>query len=84
MCYRSQRPKRTKRDQGRKFMRIILDVENSNEGRALMVFLKQLSFVKIEEIQKKRRKKLEIEGIFGLWSDRDITKKQLREKAWRM
>jgi hypothetical protein len=65
-------------------MRIILDVENSNEGRALMVFLKQLSFVKIEEIQKKRRKKLEIEGIFGLWSDRDITKKQLREKAWRM
>ena len=65
-------------------MRIILEIENNKEGRALMQFLKQLSFVKIEATQKQRRKKLKIEEIFGLWKNRNITKEKLREKAWRM
>jgi len=67
-------------------MRIILEVENNKEGRALMNFLKQLSFVRIEETQKQRREKnrLKIEEIFGLWKNRNITKEKLREKAWRM
>ena len=65
-------------------MRIILKVEDNKEGRALMEFLKQLSFVRIEESQKQRRKRLKIEEIFGLWRNRDITKEKLREKAWRM
>ncbi len=66
-------------------MRIILEVEDNKEGRALMKFLKQLSFVRIEEIQKQRRKKgLKFEEIFGLWRNRDITKEKLREKAWRI
>ena len=51
-----------------------------------MKFLKQLSFVKIREAQKQRKKRKvsEIEEIFGIWKDRDITKERLREKAWRM
>ena len=65
-------------------MRIILKVEDNKEGRALMEFLKQLSFVRIEESQKQRRKRLKIEEIFGLWKNRNITKEKLREKAWRM
>ena len=67
-------------------MRIILEVENNKEGRALMNFLKQLPFVRIEETQKQRREKnrLKIEEIFGIWRNRDITKEKLREKAWRM
>ena len=69
-------------------MRIVLEVEDNKEGRALMQFLKQLSFVRIdvriEKTQKQRRKRLKIEEIFGLWRNRDITKEKLREKAWRM
>ena len=65
-------------------MRIVLEVEDNKEGRALMQFLKQLSFVRIEESQKQRRKRLKIEEIFGLWRNRNITKEKLREKAWRM
>jgi len=68
-------------------MRIILEIEDNKEGRALMNFLKQLPFVRIEETQKRRKKKrkgLKIEEIFGIWKDRDITEEKLREKAWRM
>ena len=65
-------------------MRIVLEVEDNKEGRALMQFLKQLSFVRIEETQKQRRKRLKFEEIFGLWRNRNITKEKLREKAWRM
>ena len=67
-------------------MHIILEIEDNKEGRALMKFLKQLSFVKIREAQKQRKKRKvsEIEEIFGIWKDRDITKERLREKAWRM
>ena len=59
-------------------MRIILEVEDNKEGRALMQFLKQLSFVRIEETQKQRRKRLKFEEIFGLWRNRNITKEKLR------
>ncbi len=65
-------------------MRIILEVEDNKEGRALMQFLKQLSFVKIEETQKQKRRRLKFKEIFGLWRNRNITKEKLREKAWRM
>ena len=67
-------------------MRIILEIEDNKEGKALMRFLKQLSFVRIEETQKQRRnkKRLKIEEIFGIWRDRNITKERLRAKAWRM
>ena len=65
-------------------MRIVLEVEDNKEGRALMQFLKQLSFVRIEKTQKQRRKRLKFEEIFGLWRNRNITKEKLREKAWRM
>ncbi len=67
-------------------MRVILEVENSKEGRALISFLKQLPFVKIKEPQKlqKLKKEHKFEEIFGIWKNRDITKEKLREKAWRI
>ncbi len=64
-------------------MQVILEVENNKEGRALINFLKQLSFVKIKESQKSK-KEHKFEGIFGIWKDRNITKEKLREKAWRI
>ncbi len=67
-------------------MRFILEIEDNKEGKALMKFLSQLSFVKIGEAQKRRKKRasLKIDEIFGIWKDRDITKETLREKAWRV
>ncbi|AEH45227.1 hypothetical protein Thein_1361 [Thermodesulfatator indicus DSM 15286] len=64
-------------------MRVVLEVENSKEGRALINCLKQLPFVKIRESQK-LKKEHKFEEIFGIWKDRNITKEKLREKAWRM
>lgn len=64
-------------------MRFILEIENNKEGRALINFLRQLPFVKIQKSQK-YKKEQKLEEIFGIWKDRDITKETLREKAWRM
>ena len=64
-------------------MRVILEVENNKEGRALISFLKRLPFVKIQESQKSK-KEHKFEEIFGIWKDRNITKEKLREKAWRI
>ncbi|GAB6161381.1 hypothetical protein JCM12298_26560 [Desulfothermus naphthae] len=64
-------------------MQVILEVENNKEGRALINFLRQLPFVKIQKSQK-YKKEQKLEEIFGIWKDRDITKETLREKAWRM
>ena len=64
-------------------MRVILEVENNKEGRALINFLKQLPFVKIKEPQKSK-KEHKFKEIFGIWKDRNITKEKLREKVWRI
>ncbi|MDL1971373.1 MAG: hypothetical protein LWW94_10515 [Candidatus Desulfofervidaceae bacterium] len=64
-------------------MQIILEVENNKEGRALINFLRQLPFVKIQKSQK-HKKEQKLEEIFGIWKDRNLTKETLREKAWRM
>ena len=64
-------------------MQVILEVENNKEGRALINFLRQLPFVKIQKSQK-YKKEQKLDEIFGIWKDRDITKETLREKAWRM
>ena len=64
-------------------MQVILEVENNKEGRALINFLRQLPFVKIQKSQK-YKKEQKLEEIFGIWKDRDVTKETLREKAWRI
>ena len=64
-------------------MKVVLEVENSKEGRALINFLKQLPFVKIQKFSK-QKKEYELKELFGIWKDRNITKESLREKAWRM
>ena len=64
-------------------MKVVLEVENSKEGRALINFLKQLPFVKIQKFSKSK-KEYELKELFGIWKDRNVTKESLREKAWRM
>jgi len=64
-------------------MRIILEIENTEMGKALINFLKQLPFVKMKRTRK-FKKKTNIEEIFGIWKGREISQKTIREKAWRM
>jgi len=64
-------------------MRIILEIENPEMGKALINFLKQLPFVKMKRTRK-FKKKTNIEEIFGIWKGREISQKTIREKAWRM
>ena len=65
-------------------MRFILEVKDNRDGKALMDFLKHLPFVKVKETQKKKRKKVRFEDIFGIWAKRDINKEKLRKEAWRI
>ena len=61
-------------------MRVISKVENNREERVLINFFKQLPFVKIRESQK-YKKELKFEEIFGIWKNKDITKKIEREST---
>jgi len=64
-------------------MEILIEVENSNKGRALINFLRQLSFVKVRKTQAIKKEQRN-ENIFGIWKNRNITKEKIREKAWRL
>ncbi len=61
-------------------MKVILRIENSHRRKTLIEFLKQLPFVEIEE--KIKKSKSNIDGIFGIWKNRDITLKDIRQRAW--
>jgi len=65
-------------------MKIIIEVDDSRQGKALLQFLSQLSFVRIKRKDGHSRKaSKKINELFGIWKDRDISKDWLREKAWR-
>lgn len=67
-------------------MKVTLEIEDNQEGVALIEFLKQLPFVKLKELSKKetrRRSNIKIDSVFGIWQGREISKDSLRERAWR-
>lgn len=48
-----------------------------------MQLIKQLDFVEVEHIKKKKTpKKHDIFGSAGLWANRNIDAKELRKQAW--
>ncbi|HFC98793.1 MAG TPA: hypothetical protein ENJ40_10155 [Thermosulfurimonas dismutans] len=63
-------------------MKIVMEVEDTNRGKVLLEFLKQLPFVKIKGTRK-TRKGIQLNEVFGIWKNREITKGKLRKKAWR-
>ncbi|WP_456473855.1 hypothetical protein [Candidatus Pyrohabitans sp.] len=65
-------------------MRISINVKDETKAKVLIEFLKELPFVDIEKERDIRKIKGNLEEIFGIWKDREISKKNLREKAWRM
>jgi len=64
-------------------MRVVLEIEDTKKGEALINFLKQLPFVKMKKTRKVK-KKTNIEEVFGIWKDREISQEIIRKKAWRM
>lgn len=67
-------------------MRIILDIQDNERAKTLAEVLSQLSFVKIEKGREKRitKKKLkDLDDIFGIWKDRNISKESLRREVWK-
>ena len=66
-------------------MKIIIEVDDSRQGKALLQFLSQLPFVRIKRKDGNPRKaSKKITELFGIWKDRDISKDRLRRKAWKI
>ncbi len=64
-------------------MKITLEIEDSKEGKALLTFLKQLPFVRLGKPYKKEKSRSDIDSIFGIWKDREVTEESIRTRAWR-
>ncbi|WP_029523188.1 hypothetical protein [Persephonella sp. KM09-Lau-8] len=64
-------------------MKIVIDVSNEEKAKHLINMLKDIPYVKNIKIEsKKKKRKPDFEAVFGIWKDRDITLKGIREKAW--
>ncbi|WP_297453533.1 hypothetical protein [Persephonella sp.] len=65
-------------------MKIVIDVSNEEKAKHLINMLKDIPYVKNIKIEsEKKKRKPDFEAVFGIWKDRDITLKGIREKAWR-
>ena len=65
-------------------MKIVIDVSNEEKAKNLIDMLKDIPYVKNIKVEsKKKKKKPDFEAVFGIWKDRNITLKDVREKAWR-
>ena len=65
-------------------MKIVIDVSNEEKAKNLIDMLKDIPYVKNFKVEsKKKKKKPDFEAVFGIWKDRNITLKDVREKAWR-
>ena len=63
-------------------MRLTLNIEDAKKEKALINFLRELSFVEILNDNKEVKKDTKIDEIFGIWEGRNITKESLRNEAW--
>jgi hypothetical protein len=65
-------------------MRVIIDIEDNKKGKSFIEFIKKLPFIKFQvKDNAKKKRKGELNELFGIWEKRDITKESLRENAWR-
>jgi hypothetical protein len=71
-------------------MEMLIRIKNEQKAIHLFSVLKELSYVEIESSPKKKpsgKKKVvsekDFENLFGIWANRDITLKEIREKAWK-
>ena len=63
---------------------LILNIKDDSKISFLLQLIKQLDFVEIEKVKKKRAaSKYDFFSSAGLWSNRDIDAKELRKQAWK-
>ncbi|MEK7432976.1 MAG: hypothetical protein AABZ74_07590 [Cyanobacteriota bacterium] len=65
-------------------MEINIKIQDDSKAHAILSLLKDLPYVEFKiSKSKKSEKEPNIDEIFGLWKDRDISAKELRKKAWK-
>ena len=62
--------------------KIIIDVKDKSKEYMVLDFLKELPFIEIKESSFDKKGVLEFRKLYGIWKDRDISKNDLRKKAW--
>jgi len=62
---------------------IILNIKDRSKLSFLMQLIRQLDFVEVEKEKKKKSSvKYDFFNSAGLWANRDLNAKELREQAW--
>jgi hypothetical protein len=68
-------------------MLVTLNIKNESKKDSFLNFLATLDYIEIKSQQNIKKKSSEKKDKFkdfaGLWQDRDITLKDIREKAWK-
>jgi hypothetical protein len=65
-------------------MEINIKIDDDSKANTVLSLLKDLPYVQIK-IKKSKNPNIEpnIDDLFGLWRDRDISAKELRKQAWK-
>ena len=63
---------------------ILISINDNQKAKVLIDFLRNLSFVKIEELNenKPQKRNTDLFSIAGIWADRNLTANELRQSAW--
>lgn len=62
---------------------LILNIKDSSKLSFLMQLIKQLDFVEVEKVKKKKAAaKYDFFSSAGLWANREVNAKELRKQAW--
>jgi hypothetical protein len=62
---------------------LILKIKDSSKLSFLMQLIKQLDFVEVERVKKKKATvSYDFFNSAGLWANREVDAKQLRKQAW--
>ena len=69
-------------------MLITLDIKNESKKESLLNFLSTLDYVEIKSLENTTTepvipKKNKFNDFIGLWENKDITLKSIRQKAWK-
>ena len=62
--------------------KIIIDVKDKTKEYLVLELLKELPFIEIKESSFDKNEILEFRKLYGIWKDRDLSKNDLRKKAW--
>ncbi len=64
--------------------KIVIDIKDKSKENIVISLLKELPFIELKELKKKSivSKGSDFRKLFGIWKDREISLRDLREKAW--